>query len=547
MTVKLEKKLSNGYALVTVFMSMLAACVAAFAFWTWWTSFDTPHIYPRPHPVMWDIVSMNLRARGISAAPGTHDIDDNPLALFAVWTMKNFGGDYRAITVAQIPFLFLLLISTGFVAWRLGGALAGALAPWIALLGPMSIGLAVHFDDLLMLQAMIAASMALLVWSDFKKLWWLSLLIVIPLSLGMKLALYYSNALFFLCFFTCAAGFWLASRWIKWSHGGGGRNAKRVSGAPWLQTVSVVIGLIGAFCFVKFIDYGALIESAFHERFTHLSVTQNWKAAGAAWLLWQRSMAGPTLSVLTVLSFAVGLLKRKWLDLLTPAGWLFVPIVILTFLPKRNDFYLCCAVPATYVLIAAGFGALSKVKVKAVVFLLAMTLIGLSWFQWIESEERGERVQDLNPLFENIPFPYLISPMRFPRYDVAELGEILSIRCGAKGVPVIFVKGGDLDGWEAFYAWHADPDLAIGDIKAAKIPRSENACLVGQFHLGDARPFTIDQLTRHFAADAPVHIGQSRKIRGRIDRIHARLDSYRLIQVYNLWGIFYGPGFQSPK
>ncbi len=112
MIANLEKHLSRRVKRLSVSASMLIACVVGFGLWAWWTSFNTPHIYPRPHPIMWDIVSLDLRSQGLPVAPGTHNIDENVFVHIALWTMSNFGGDYRAIAAAQLPFLFLLLTTS---------------------------------------------------------------------------------------------------------------------------------------------------------------------------------------------------------------------------------------------------------------------------------------------------------------------------------------------------------------------------------------------------------------------------------------------------
>jgi len=303
--------------------------------------------------------------------------------------------------------------------------------------------------------------------------------------------------------------------------------------------------VLGAWGTMKSISIGQLIDSAASERFAHLSVFSNPKALWSGLALWHRSMAGPALSILTLVGVAAGIWGRKTRELIPLAGWLFLSIALFTFLPKRNDFYLVTAIPATYLIITVGLAGIPRPKVRAVAFILSFWILGHSWFGWIDSEEKGEKVQEMMPLFENIPAPYFFSPMRHQIYDVAKLGRILTAECGARGVPVIFTKGTPLDGWEAFYTWHYNSNILVGDIKAGRIPKNDNVCLVGLFELHNRKPYTIEQLLDRFEETATVEARRNLKARRRLNEIREKADQYRLIHIYNMWGIFIGPGIKK--
>ncbi len=524
---------------------MLLACAAAFALWSWWTSFDSPSIYPRPHPVMWDVVSLNLRAEGVPAGPGTHNVDGNPLVRFAAWTMRMFGGDYRAIVVAQLPFLFLLLASAGFAAWRWGGALAGAAAPWAALIGPMSIGLSVCLDDLLMLQSMITAAMALLAWSDVGKRAWLAAFIPIPLAVGAKFAVYFSNALFFLLFFACGAGSWLAWKGYEWF---GRKKAETRTGVsrsvPIIQAAGIVMGIFAAWMLVRTVDYGGLVDSAMSQRFSHLSFFSNPKTILSGPAIWRRSMAGPALAATAVIALIIALAGKKRREMIPAAGWLFVPMIFFSLLPKRNDFYLITAVPATYVIIATGLAELKFTKIKAVAMVAAFALMGNSWFAWVAGVAYGDEIQKLDPLFENVPQPYLVAPLRPSYYDVPEVAKLISMQCSSDDTAVIFAEAGSFDGWAPFYIWHENPSLVAGDINASKIPQTDSICLVGRFDLRDAKPYTAKQLASKFREAACADTGINPQTR-RLDELMKNEAEYKPMFAINYWGIFRGPGIRG--
>jgi len=177
-------------------ISIVLAVVISLAVWGWWVSFDLPNPVERPHSIMWDAVSLHLGSMERYAPPGINYIKDNPLVLMGAFVLNITDGGYRALVSVQIPFMIILLVSLAFIGRRMGGIYCGAIIPWVALTGPMTIGTAVLLDDLLALQAMACAAVALLVWSNEKGKGWLAPIVLIPISFGVWAATYSNGYLF---------------------------------------------------------------------------------------------------------------------------------------------------------------------------------------------------------------------------------------------------------------------------------------------------------------------------------------------------------------
>ncbi len=459
----------NKHAHKFAILSMLVAVAAGFALWFLQVSYNRPRIVGRPHWLMWDVVSFSLRAEGQPTMGAVSVPDGHPLLSYSSWFFRRFGHDYRAIVAAQLPFVVLLMLSVGLAAWRVAGPVGGALGCWVALFGPMTIGLTSQMDDVLMLQAWAAFAMAVLLWSNRLRWAWLAVVGAVLFTHGVRWRMWFSSEVWTVISVLSGFGPWLLWAWGVWLWGRFRRPDAQRSPAPWILTVVLVVFMVLLLSNEREIDPGYLLSQNDRPEIRQRGLIN---APAAIWMVpsvWLYSFFGPFMAAVFPISTAAAWFWNRRRDILTYlAGVIVLPTVLLVLINKRQDFYIAGAVPAAYVTISIGLAELLRRKNHLFVvgtLLLAMLAAGWAW----EFRNRGTDPNDyLYPasygkVFEFMPFRYLVNPS-LPPNEWETLGHWIDRECTAKRLPTVFVEDYPGNGPPAFYVWFNNPHARIGNV-----------------------------------------------------------------------------------
>lgn len=464
-------------------LGIAAAIIASIVVLTWYLSFNTIEVHARPHYFVWKIVSHALRQSGMPAAVGLNQKDffELPLLKLGSWCLRAFGGTYQAMMTYQYFFLTLLLASCGAFAWRLGGPYAGACAAWLAFFAPTSLGLATNADDQLILQALTAAGLALVVWTDQPRTRWLALLAALPVVLAVELMVYITNALIMWGTFACGAFAILVWQWVKWTGSAWSDDHKRVWPHPWFSTVGVLLALAAGLLVLwpQFSQFGyGDYYSGELSKSTYVSLGKDPLVVLAYPTTWFRMLVGPALAMACLLSFIVAWRAKKLGEALVAGGWLFLPMIFLTLISKRQDFYLFYAVPGSFALAALGLAALPEKWIRpGITVLLAAFMINY-WVALltIQNFKYPNTIRGLT-LFST---PYLAPPDKNrENREEQRLADWVDQECGRRGLHTLlmmYVEKG-IDPW-ALWLWHRNPNLAPADLASSDLLPGDRRCII---------------------------------------------------------------------
>jgi hypothetical protein len=511
---------------------MFAAALAALALWAWWILQDLPMIVGRPHQLAWDIISFSRQLSGeATAGPNVSNLG-NPLVRLGVWFFRHCGGHYWSMVLPQAPFLLMLVVSSGLLAWRLGGRSAGAIAPWITVFAPMTVGLAINLDDLTPLQAMMTTALAALAWSDVRKRQFVGLLAVPCAAFGGKAALWFSTGLFFLSIFAVAAGSLVLWQWGRWLSrrrlvaDAMGRPPGWFS-SPWPATLCALLAVAACLSFYWPLPSWYLTREVSRPDLARLSWRNDLSVLLLGLVTWFRFHAGPTLGAITLAGLAIAL-RRRVSSIFPLMGWTFLPAILIAFLTKRHDFYLVTAVPGTYVLAAVGLGSLKNIRYRRAAVALAVALLANAWLG-VMAKGAPNPTGRFSQMFEGHISPYLFSPYDFPRdgFDVVA-GQYLAEKCGPRDLTVVIARVGQVRAPSAFYAWYADPKLRILDFNPPPRPPYKGFCLVlDNFDPAtDSLPVRLHEIIAHNELDTPLVIQF-------VNELFARSSRFTAKQVFN--------------
>ena len=462
----------------------------ALALWAWWISRDLPFPIGRPHQLGWDIIAFSRQIDGLpTARPNTSNLE-NPIVRLGVFCFRHFGRRSWSMTLAQAPFLALLVLSSGLLAWRLGGPAAGALAPWIAALAPMTVGLAVSLDDLTPMQAMITAALAALAWSSRPRRQWAALLALPCIVFGARTTIWASTGLWFLLIFAVAVVCLVIWLWIDWrlrAHDNEVLLSRRSTwlGAPWPAALGAALALLGGLAVFWPLPTHYLLREASRSELARLNWRHDYTVLLVGLVTWFRFHAGPVLGCLTLAGLAVAA-RRRVHACLPLLGWVFLPALLIAFLNKRHDFYLVNAVPGTYALAAVGLASLRDVKLRRWIAVLAVVLLASAWLG-VMAHGAVKPSGRFSQMFEGQITPYLWSPYDFPRDGLDIMaGQFLAEKCGARKMTVVIARRGVIRGSSAFHAWLFDRKMPILELRSPPKLSSTPVCLV----LDDYNPAT---------------------------------------------------------
>lgn len=509
----------------------LAIFTAVFA-WGWWISHDRPNPVERPHSLMWDAISLHLRSTGHAAATGINHVDNNPLIRAAAWSVHILGESYFAVVLVQVPFLILLLLSTSLLAWRLSGPFAASIAPWIALLCPTTLGLSLHLDDLIALQALTCASLAIIAWADETKFKWTAIFAFVPILLGITCSVY-SNGLLMLMVYGISAGSLVAMQWAGWRQS---KVSKRLERAPWLPLIGAAIALIAGLSAAYPFSLDYISGEAVNPDYDNASVFSNIWLLFAYPLLWYKLLVAPRMALLAILFFGVLIGFRKYKDTLFLLAWLLIPMLLLTLFNKKHDWYILAAVPATFLAIALGISAIPKLRLRLPVFIATMLLLFGAWGA-IDDSPDAEDMGMLYEAFYRYPKSYLVSP-KIPKPDWADLGEKITTECGKLNLSIVFANGFGINGMESFFCWHANPSIPILDLRWGPTPETVSFCIAARFDPSVKEEPTITKLLYNYEKQARSKGFLRAEQKTRLNFVQKTTKGYAPLITHNNWTVF---------
>lgn len=519
----------NILAMISIGLAIFTAVSA----WDWWVGHDRPNPVERPHTLMWDAISLHLRATAQPTAPGINHIDDNPLIRAAAWCLDKFGDSYVAVTIVQLPFLVLLLISTALLAWRLGGAFAAAFAPWIALFCPATLGLALHLDDLLAMQALSCTGLAMIAWADMKKYRWAACFAFLPIILGVYCSVY-TNGLLMLMVFGITAGALIA--W-QWADNRQSKDRDRAKRSLWLPIVGTSFAGFAGLYFVYPFPLEYISEQAAGTQYGQSSALSDPRFFFAYPLLWYKLLAGSRMALLAFVSAGLLLRYKKFRHALFLSAWLFVPMALLTLFSKKHDWYVVATVPATYIIIALGLAAIPKLHFRLPVLILTILVLFGAWGAIDDSP--NDDLGILYDAFYRNPKSYLFSP-KVALPDWATLGKKVAVECKKRNLPVLFANGFGINGMESFYLWHADPSIPVLDLRWGPDPKTGSFCIAAKVDPSKKESATIKSLLDDYKKFSQSNGFFRTEQKTRLQAVTKASAGYKLILTHNDWVVF-GP------
>lgn len=520
-------QLSKAQQKIAVIGSIVFSSIASILTWLWWVSFNRPNPIERPHAIMWDIVSVYLRSKGTAVAQGINGVDDNPLVRLSAFALEKFGGDYMAMTFVQLPFLIILIASCGMIGWRTGGRFAGFIAPWIVIFAPMTLGLSVYVDDLLAIQACVCMALAMVAWSDAKKLRWLPFLSIVPISFGVAVSTY-SNGMFLILVFCVGSVSFLIMQWDPWEKfqkENGNSFSSVFSGFPLLAALGVLLALIGGIAAAFPIPYDYFLYEAARPDYREMGVASKPAALLAYPGTWFKILAGPTLSVVALFSIAIAFFYKKINKILAPTGWILGPVLLLTIINKRHDWYIAAAVPATYIIVATGISSIKSGPLRGAIAGLIIILLFFTW-GLIGGDLNDEVLSVEDPFFRRKLTPYIFPPAKGPCYKSAFARKIIN-QCGPKSSAIVFANNMGINGLEAFYIWHIDPKIRVGDVLNGPLTEPD-PCVVAFFNQRYNKPYTLNQVLFEFRQSTITKENHFRALIDRLDVLEKDADKYVL-------------------
>ena len=519
-----------------VIFSFAGAAVCAMLMLGWYLTQHSLIIHGRPHTLNWEIVSLAERSDGKNVTPGStlFSNDRLPLIRAYAWCVRQAGGRYHAFVAVQLFFLLLLMSAEIFLAWRLGGPLAAGCAPWIVVLSPGTLALAANPDDQLALQALIATAFALLIWSDHQKRGWLSWLSIVPLLAGTQISVYGTNAMMFFFAFACGAGGFLAYHWVRHFRSKPTHAVALINLCP----LTLIIGLVLAVGLALVYPHSG--SKYYIQEINNPRLVQFWQnplVFLAYPVDWFNYLAGPAVGLATLAGLVLGVRYNRSAGLAAVSAWLCLPMLGLSLISKRQDFYFLPAAAAAYPLAALGLtawptkfvrhAAILAVGLAAISTMLCSLLVmpTLKWDRFIGKFMVCE--------------PYLTTPFRLDLSTPAPHFESWVARnCAPSGFKLLIVTDAT---WAlsvfALQAWIADPRLEPVDLIWTENLGTHPRCIVTYLHQQSGFSTLAENLGRMHIDSQPLPWVETRA-QARIEALKRQSGTYQFRGGFNGYALF---------
>ncbi|MBZ0270961.1 hypothetical protein K8I61_02925 [bacterium] len=534
--------------LIVTLLGILAGVAFAIAAWAVWVSFERIHPAARPHMFFWEFVLQSQIAHGVHVPLTVSDNVANPLIRAALVVTSHRGNSLAAITSVQLPFLVAVIVGSALVAWRLRGRFAAILAAWFAALAPTTLGPALSMTDQLAMQACVCLTVALLMWSWDRGIWYVGLLAAAPPMIAARVSTWFTNALIALLVLSFAGAGTLAWAWTSygrrlWS----GNSETRWLPAPRALTAFVALALVAGFFATWPFPLDYLFSEEANEQYDALSIVQNPYAIVSCVGVWIAHMAGPALAAITVLSAAFAIRRRQFLTILPTLAWLVLPLAAFTILNKRHDFYLIAAAPAAYPLAAIGLSLVTPGPRRTAAAAGAVAAAFAGFLHIVGSDIPERPVWHLQDIFEGVPRPYLHSPFSDTPEQYEEVADLLIKRCVLRNRPIYIVDHPDMIAYFGIDLWQRFPKLPIGTILDRRVPSVEH-CLLTQAPLARGATPDLSRILDNYTKSELGGLDQDLvlKIMARLGHIRANRDAYRAVGTEHWWTLWVSAPPRAP-
>ncbi|MDP8224089.1 MAG: hypothetical protein P9L99_12075 [Candidatus Lernaella stagnicola] len=486
---------------VSAVATVAAAVITAFFLWVWLAGQITPRLPSRDALLVCDIVAALDAGRDV---PGSLSEDlqlDNPLVRAAAWTGTHCGASLRGMLWPQVFFVIVLLISVAALAWRWGGPSAAGLAAWLALAAPVTLGSALEFTDLAALQAGVAGGVACLAWIRRPRDSWLALVATLCVAVPVAARATFSTGAIAVLTYGLASLAVLTPGLLR----------RRETPEPrsWLPAALWALGLVLLIPLLHPRFAGLQADYFTHELGGTGSVEGGFSPAALLGYpsIWALLQVGPVIALACLAATGVALRRKEARRVAVPLIWLFGTMLALSVLPKRNEYYLLGAVPASYVLAATVAARLPRRALIAAWMLVALaSAYGAYLYVDANAYERLWHRTKTVAADTAQPFDYFsafrngaLNPYR-PRPDNARteediVAEAVTRHCGELPLVRLFPWGRDcvLD----FYLWRARGRRRHVSAAAADAPLNGSYCLLIPRVPGAADDDAAAQLSAH--------------------------------------------------
>ncbi len=382
MTVEANDRTTTRRAHVATILALGAfalAMVAALAWIDRWNAWTNPIFAARPHPALPHALAhhhMQPDSDLLYAVPW-----ESPLFVVTNAMIDHFGRTYASIMRSQLVFYVLAALGLAAAAWMRAGMRIGALTGVLCLVAPVPIAAALGMDEHALLLALAAWGLCAIVASDRLTKPAPALAVGVLAGLAMRWAFVPSNGLLAAGTIACAAGCdALAGAVDRY---GGVRAWWRMRKRRDAWAAMAGLGAMAV----------ALVVAAFWRSpnpplqlgYYSAEAGESAAAGASAWLagipayalLAARFQLGPVLAGAT-LAALIAMWRTRHADRALATGWIVVPIVALSLVPKRNAYYAWCALLAAPLAISLVVATLEKTWAR-VGLAVALSLGALSW------------------------------------------------------------------------------------------------------------------------------------------------------------------------
>lgn len=364
------------FAALGVFALALAASLAWIERWNAWTN---PIFAARPHPALPHALlhhHMQPESDLLYALPW-----ESPLFALTDEMIDRFGRTYAAIMRAQYVFYALAALGLAAAAWVRAGPRIGAFAGVLALAAPVPIAAALGLDEHALILALAAWGLCAIVASDRMTKPVPALAAGLCAGLAMRWAFVPSNGLLAVATIACAAGCdALAGAVDRY---GGLRAWWRMRRRSEAWRAVLGLAAMTAACVVA--AWWRSPNPPLQFGYYSAEAGESAAAGAGAWLagipayamLAARFQLGPVLAAATGASLVV-LWRTRHADRALVTGWIVVPIIALSLVPKRNAYYGWCALMAAPYAVSLLVATCEKAWVRAALA-VAIALGAMSW------------------------------------------------------------------------------------------------------------------------------------------------------------------------
>ncbi|MDP8256276.1 MAG: hypothetical protein P9M14_11045 [Candidatus Alcyoniella australis] len=501
------------------------------ALWALWLSFDNPYPIARPYNLAWDVVSSSLQRQGLDVARSPDLASGRMLSQSSLWTFQRLGRTFAAMNAIQLPLLWILLISVAAIAWKIGGPFAGALAPWLCLFSPASIGLAVIPADHVAVQALPAASLAILIWSDHHGRRPLSLLCAAPMALLMHLCLSSIDLVTLACYAAAGSGYLLSLAIRVQRARRTPLLGERLLALSW-ATIGLSLSLILSYWLVPVILFDYILSETANQSYS--GILERPGGLLIYPLIWARLQVGPVLAATTLAAVALILARRKVSGSLIALGWLLGPMLALGLISKRNDYYLVPALPGGYVLAAVGLSYLSRGFTRSAATLTVCLAAAIFWMSMFLGWHQPNPVK-ASDILQNDADQYLISPITPNENE--QLAQWLLDRCPPQEGQPYIISAEYLPNIP-FFAWHASNEIHPGFIHFAPDPGTKHSCLLIKTSIARDGPPELLRVLADFRGQARQLDNFDSDVNRRLGIIERQATAFDPVGTYGDWLLF---------